>query len=103
MKEYLFKLFFKLALKFAPDDKLCRVIDIYMELEHADEQKQICENRQKQADEWVRPRTETHEHLTCARQREIFSKGKLIRGNSAREKLARHTDYTEAKKYHENG
>ena len=62
--------------------------------------KAYCRSRQRHLDSNTRPRTETHEYLTCRRQRDIFLKNKPIRDAEAGGS-DRYTDYREAQRYHD--
>jgi hypothetical protein len=91
------KLFFKISCKllrlFSEDKKeVDSAIEYY-------NKKVSCKNRQTQLDVNVRPRTETYEWLTCKSQRELYLKGKSIRGTSFTHSM-RHTDHLEAIDYH---
>ncbi len=93
MRNFLFKISFKL-LRLLSEDK--EEIDSAIKYYH---NKVFCKNRQKQLDVSVRPRTETYEWLTCKSQRELYLKGKSIRGASFTRSM-RHTDHVEAVEYH---
>ena len=64
MKFFLFKFFLKLARKFAPSEEVSDFLN----------QRLICLLRQKDMDNYIRPRTETYEHLTRKVQRDVFTK-----------------------------
>jgi len=53
-----------------------------------------------QMDACIRPRTKTHEHLTCPKQREAYMKYMLPRIED-RQPMSHYTDYEEAKAYHD--
>ena len=93
MKKFFFKISCKLLRLFSEDKE---EIDSAIKYYH---NKVFCKNRQKQLDINVRPRTETYEWLTCISQRELYLKGKLIRGASFTRSM-RHTDHLEAVDYH---
>jgi hypothetical protein len=96
MKFFLFKLFLKISSWFAPDKK------IFQQYIASQSSFIECQKRQKERDRCVRPRTETHEWLTCKKQRELYLKGKPIRGQT-RNTRRDYTDYDEAQAYHEKG
>ena len=64
MKFFLFKFFLKLARKFAPSEEVSDFLN----------QRLGCLLRQKDMDNYIRPRTETYEHLTHKVQRDVFTK-----------------------------
>lgn len=95
MRQFLFKIFWKLANFFAPDrDEMDKILVAYYN-------KLACKQRQKELDCSVRPRTETYEWLTDKRQRDIFLEGKRIRGASFSRGM-RYTDHMEAVEYHDS-
>jgi len=96
VREFLFKISWKLLRLFAQDKEQ---IDSFVSLYH---QKVVCKRRQDVLNFNVRPRTETYEWLSCGKQRDIYLKGKRIRGSSFSDKM-RHTDHIEAVKYHGSG
>jgi|TARA_R110000765_G_scaffold126683_4_gene224598 hypothetical protein len=64
MKFFLFKFFLKLAGKFAPRKEIASYLT----------SKVNCLVTQGEMDDCIRPRTETYEHLTCEKQRDLFTK-----------------------------
>jgi len=100
MRVFLFKILFRFTWWIAPDKlRVNKLFDLYLELVEAEEQLTICEQRQKERDACIRPRTETYEWLTTKKQREHYTKGKPIRGHT-RGSQRRYTDYDEAQAYH---
>jgi hypothetical protein len=86
MRFFLFKIFFRLTWWVAPcKDRVDQMFRIYSELLKMEEQKEICEERQREMDACIRPRTETYEQHTI----------------SDRANRRRYTDYDEATYYHE--
>lgn len=58
MRVFLFKIFFRLTWWIAPDRKsVNQMCDIYLDLLEKERQKRICEERQKEMDACIRPRT----------------------------------------------
>tara|TARA_Y100001963_G_C6728680_1_gene422746 strand:- start:143 stop:460 length:318 start_codon:yes stop_codon:yes gene_type:complete len=101
MRLFLFKILFRFTWWIAPNKpRVNKIFEIYLDYVKAEEDYAECQERQKQLDTSVRPRTETHEWLTCKEQRELYSKGKLIRG-SAYTTRRDYTDYDEAQAYHD--
>ena len=93
MKGFLFNLSFKVMRFFAEDKaEIDSAVTYY-------KNKLACKTRQKRLDLCVKPRTETYEWLTCKSQRELYLKGKSIRGASFTRSM-RHTDHLEAVDYH---
>jgi hypothetical protein len=86
MRFFLFKIFFRLTWWVAPcKDRVDQMFRIYSELLKMEEQKNICEERQREMDACIRPRTETYEQHTI----------------SDRANRRHYTDYDEATDYHE--
>ena len=93
MKKFFFNLGFKVMRFFAEDrTEIDSAVTYY-------KNKTACKIRQTHLDLSVRPRTETHEWLTCKSQRELYLRGKPIRGASFTRSM-RHTDHLEAIEYH---
>lgn len=90
MKFFLFKFFLKLAGKFSPSKEIASYLI----------SKVNCLVKQGDMDDCIRPRTETYEHLTCKKQRDLFTKSMpprimdRTRGN--------YSDYEERKSYYDN-
>lgn len=88
MRFFLFKILFKLTWWAAPNRELVdRLFRLYTELVKMEEQKKRCEERQREMDKCIRPRTETYERHTISDQ-----------GSRKR-----YTDYDEATQYHNKG
>jgi len=102
MRIFLFKILFRFTWWIAPDKpRVNKLFDLYLELIETEEQLEICEQRQREKDACTRPRTETYEWLTDKKQRELYTKGKLIRGRT-RNTRRDYTDYDEAQAYHDS-
>lgn len=56
--------------------------------------------RDNQMDACIRPRTETYEHLTCPKQREMYEKYMPPRIIDC-QPMSHYSDYEEAKAYHD--
>ena len=86
MRMLLFKFFFRVTWWLAPCKKrVDQLFRMYTELLRMEEQKMMCDERQREMDACVRPRTETYEQPTisdCGNRRH-------------------YTDYDEATDYHE--
>ena len=88
MRFFLFKILFKLTWWVAPNKKrVDQLFKIYSHLLHMESQKRQCEERQREMDKWIRPRTETYEQNTI----------------SDRANRRYYTDYDEAIEYHNKG
>ena len=86
MRLFLFKIFFRLTWWLAPDRaRVSQMCDIYLKLLEMERQKHICDERQREMDACIRPRTETYEQHTI----------------SDRANRRHYTDYDEATDYHE--
>ena len=86
MRFFLFKILFRLTWWVAPNKKrVDQLFEIYSHLLEMEEQKNICEERQREMDACIRPRTETYEQHTI----------------SDRANRRHYTDYDEATDYYE--
>jgi hypothetical protein len=86
MRMLLFKFFFRITWWIAPcRERVDQLFRIYGHLLEMEEQKKICEERQREMDKCIRPRTETGEQHTIS--------------DSANRR--HYTDYDEATAYHE--
>ncbi len=95
MRLFLFKILFKLTWWAAPNRELVdRLFRLYTELVKMEEQKKRCEERQREMDKCIRPRTETYERHTIRDQGSSLSSATNRR---------RYTDYDEATQYHNKG
>ena len=85
MRLFLFKLLFRFTWWVAPDRKrVDQMCDIYLALLDEEDRLKTCEDRQREMDACIRPRTETGERPTRSRS------------------TRRHyTDYDEAQAYHD--
>tara|TARA_Y100001938_G_C8036726_1_gene403757 strand:- start:646 stop:960 length:315 start_codon:yes stop_codon:yes gene_type:complete len=103
VRVFLFKLLFRLTWWVAPDTpRVNRVFDLYLEEVKKEEDFIKCQKRQAEMDATTQPRTETYEHLTCERQREVFSKFMPPRISDKDQPRSHYSDYEEAKEYHES-
>ena len=99
---FLFKTLFRLTWWIAPNrPRVNKIFQIYEEYIEAEEKHIQCQERQSFLDKHVRPRTDTYEHLTCKKQREIFRKFMPPRISDKDQPRNHYSDYEEAKKYHE--
>ena len=101
MRLFLFNFFFKFTWWLAPHRrKVDQMFEIYLRLVEEEEEKVRCEERRKEMDACIQPRTETYEHLTCEKQRKFFrdSMPPRVVDSSPR---AHYSDYDEAVAYHE--
>ena len=102
MRFFLFKILFKLTWWVAPNKlRINKVFNLYLEYIKAEEAFAECQRRQAEMDACTQPRTETYEHLTCKRQREIFKDSMPPRVTDSSPR-AHYSDYDEAVAYHEN-
>lgn len=98
---FLFKILFRITWWIAPDrPRVNKIFDMYLEYIKEEEERERCRKRQEYLDKHVRPRTETYEHLSCAKQRKYYEPSMPYRiiDNQPR---YHYSDYEEAKKYHE--
>ena len=102
MRLFLFKLLFRFTWWVAPDTpRVNRVFDLYLEELKKEEDFQKCQERQAQMDATIQPRTPTYEHLTCEKQRKLYSKNMPHRIIDDQPR-SHYSDYEEAKEYHES-
>ena len=103
MRVFLFKLLFRLTWWVAPDkDRVNKIFDMYLDYIKQQEDYEECQQRQAYMDKHVRPRTETYEHLTCARQRREYEPLMPPRFQEKEQPRSHYSDYEEAKAYHES-
>jgi len=103
MRLFLFKLLFRFTWWVAPDTpRVNRIFDLYLEEVKKEEDFIKCQKRQAEMDANAQARTETYEHLTCKRQREIFRKFMPPRISDKDQPRSHYSDYEEAKRYHES-
>ena len=102
LRIFVFKILFRFTWWVAPDkDRVNKIFDMYLDYIKQQEDYAECQQRQAEMDACVRPRTETYEHLTCARQRVQYAPSMPERFIDSNQPRNHYTDYEEAKKYHE--
>lgn len=103
MRLFLFKILFRLTWWIAPDsDRVNKIFSLYQQYVKSEEAKKECAERQAYMDKHVRPRTETYEYLTCARQRREYEPLMPPRFQEKEQPRSHYSDYEEAKAYHES-
>jgi len=103
MRLFLFKLLFRLTWWIAPDRRrVNKIFEIYEEYIETEERYIKCRERQDEKDACVRPRTETYEHLSCKKQRDIYTKHMPPRFRETEQSRSHYSDYEEAKAYHDS-
>ncbi len=102
MRLFFFKLFFRFTWWIAPNTpRVNRIFDIYLEEVKREEDFVKCQKRQTEMNATIQPRTDTYEHLTCKKQRDIFTKNMPPRISDKNQPRSHYSDYEEAKRYHE--
>jgi hypothetical protein len=103
MRTFLFKILFRLTWWVAPKTKrVQRFFSLYVEFIDLEDAKLDCQHRQDYLNKHTRPRTETYEHLTCKKQRDVYTKLMPPRFKETEQPRSHYSDYDEAKAYHES-
>ncbi len=74
---------------------------MYLEYIKAEEDYIACQKRQAEMDACIQPRTETYEHLTTKKQRDLYRASMPPRSSDSSQPRSHYSDYEEAKAYHE--